>query len=160
MFLPEYDPSYDPVEHLDRMGVRLIKRTMFHTNAIWIPEQRTVAMNRGLRADLVHATLSHECSHAENDDCGGHHPRNEGRADLHSALRNINPLEWERLVGINDDYDALCLELRITRRQFRAYHRHRLQKVAARMRVEQYGNAIYLDPKMGVGQYAAKYEVA
>ena len=160
MFLPEYDPSYDPLEHLDQMGVRLVKRVMFHANAIWIPDQKAVAMNRGLRSDLIRPTLSHECSHVENDDRGGHHPRNEARADLHAALRNVDPAEWDRLMGVHHDYDAICIELGITRRQFRAYHRHRQQEAAARVRLEQYGNAIYLDPKMGAGQWRMKFEVA
>ncbi len=160
MILPKYDPQYDPLEHLDQMGVRLVKRTLFHANAIWLPSQKAVAISSSIRSDLVHPTLSHECSHAENDDCGGHHPRNEARADLHAALRNVNPTEWDRLMGVHHDYDAICLELGITRRQFRAYFHHREVEKNSAVRVEKLGSATYVDPKMGAGQWRARVEVA
>ena len=160
MFLPEFDPTYDPLEHLDRGRVRLVKRVMFHSNAVWIPDRQTVVMNAGLRSDLVRPTLAHECFHAENNDFGGHHPKNEARADLHSALRLIDPTEWDRLAGVQEDYDAMCIELGITRRQFRKYHEHRRWGSSGASRLERYGNTIYVDPKMGVGQWKQKVEVA
>lgn len=156
----EYDPAYDPVEHLDRLKVRIVKHTLSRENAIWSPERRMIVLGRNLAPELVRPTLTHECDHVLHDDCGGHHVRNEARANLHSAIRLINPVEWKKLTRAHSDYDRICLELGITRRQFRAYHENELRTAAKRARLERYGNALYLEPKMGAGQWAMKLEVA
>ncbi|KAM9867055.1 hypothetical protein ACIFOC_00377 [Leucobacter aridicollis] len=155
-----YDPKYDPVEHLDALKVRLVKHTLHHEYAIWAPERRLVAIDRNTPAHLVRPVLSHEADHAEKNDVGGHHSKNETRANLNSALRLINPSEWDLLAATLTDYDRICLELGITRAQFRAYHEHRRSIDAARVRLDRIGDALYLNPKMGVGQWAMRFEVA
>ena len=160
MFIPEYDPAYDPVEHLDQMRIPIIRHRLDGHNAIWVPERPMVIVDRGLRADLLRPTLAHECDHVAHNDAGGHHPRNEARANLHSALRLIDPAQWDALTPIHSDYDYICLELGITRRQFRAYLEHRRRADARRQRRERIGNTLYLDPKMGAGQWTKRLEVA
>ncbi|QAB17099.1 hypothetical protein Leucomu_03460 [Leucobacter muris] len=150
-----YDPAYDPVEHLDRMKIRLVVHSI-GLPAIWVPERNMVVRDRGLRADLIRPVLGHECVHVENGDPGGHHPRHEVRSNLHSALRLIDPAEWAKLTASHSDYDRICLELGITRSQFLAYHDHERRSAASRRRLERYGDAIYLEPRMGVGQWAAR----
>ncbi|QIK63796.1 hypothetical protein G7068_11820 [Leucobacter viscericola] len=154
MILPQYDPSYDPVEHLEAMKVRLVRHTLHGHNALWVPERKLVIVDRGLRSDLTRPTLSHECSHVENCDIGGHHPKLELRANLHSALRLINPIAWNELTPHTSCYDTLCLELGITRRQFLAYvdYRKGLQKSGA-VRI---GDTVYGDSKMGASQWSMK----
>ncbi|KKI20584.1 MULTISPECIES: hypothetical protein [Bacteria] len=118
---PQYDPAYDPVDHLARMGVELELRPLKKHAALWVPEERKVLLDPKVPAHVVRPVLGHECSHAENEDPGGHHPRNEARANLHSALRITNPDEWAALIASLADYDRICLELGLTRGQFIAY---------------------------------------
>lgn len=163
MDLPEYDPAFDPVERFDRLKIPVITHTLRNANALWVPERYVngmVLLNRGLASELVRPTLAHEHSHVANGDCGGHHPSNEARANLHSALRLINPDAWKELTALHSDYDYICLELGITRRQFRAYAEHQQREEARRVRMEQVGNVTYIGSKMGAGQWTVKVEVA
>ena len=160
MFLPEYDPAYDPLEHLEKLKVRHVRHALNGHNAIWVPERRMVITDRNLRSELFRPTLAHECDHVVNDDCAGHHPRNEARANLHSAFRLIDPKLWESLTPFHSDYDQICLEVGITRRQFLAYYDYTKRQEASRMRRERFGNTLYLNPRMGAGQWAEKTEVA
>lgn len=156
MILPKYDPAYDPVEHLDRMGVRIVRHSLNNSNAIWVPERKFVILDRKLRSDLVRPTLGHECVHVEFNDAGGHHPKNESRANLHSGLRLTSPSLWESLTAIHSDYDYICLELGITRRQFLAVYDYRKQQAALSSKLERLGATTYLEPRMGAGQFLAK----
>lgn len=158
MQLPEYDPAYDPVEHIKAHGFKIIRHTLERCWAITNSARRQVLWDPRMPAHLEFGIFGHEASHVENLDPGGHHPRNEARADLHSALRRVNPVEWERLVGVHHDYDAICIELGITRGQFRALHEHERRKAASGVRLERLGSKVYLEPRMGAGQYAACYE--
>lgn len=160
MFSLEYDPAYDPLEHLDLMKVRLVRHTLSDHNALWVPERQMVIVDRNLRSDLLRPTLAHECDHAEKQDCGGHAPRNEARANLCSAQRLINPSLWDELTPIVSDYDEICLELGVTRRQFRAYYEDRRRKDSSSPKMERVGNTVYIGPKMGAGQWLKKVEVA
>jgi len=163
MELPEYDPVFDPVERFDQLKIPVITHTLRNANALWVPERYEngmVLLHRGLRSELVRPTLTHEHAHVANGDCGGHHPSNEARANLHSALRLINPGAWNELTALHTDYDYICLELGITRRQFRAYHDHKRAVRNSGIRLERVGKTTYLDPKMGAGQWTRKYEVA
>lgn len=153
-----YDPKYDPLEHLDQMGVRLIKHTLTQHDAIWIPERRIVLLDRKLSVEHVRPVLAHECVHVEHGDPGGHHPKNEFRANLQSALRLINPTEWDTLSNTLDDYDRICLELGITRAQFLAYCKRVRERRWQGQRVERIGDIIYVNPKMGDGQWSMKLE--
>ena len=163
MDLPKYDPTFDPLERFDRLRIPVITHTLRDSNALWVPERYEngmILLNRGIEPWLIRPTLTHEHSHVANGDCGGHHPSNEARANLHSALTLINPHLWDELIAVHADYDYICIELGITRRQFRAYAEHRKAEAARKVRLEQVGNVIYLDPKMGVGQWEARIEVA
>ena len=93
---------------------------MLHlSNGLWLPGHRAVVLDVNLRTEFVHPTLAHECSQAEFDDVSGHQPRDETRANVHPALRLINPALWDELATVIADNDTNCLELGITRRQFR-----------------------------------------
>lgn len=163
MSLPKYDPTFDPLERFEQLKIPVITHTLRDANALWVPERYEngmVLVNRGLPSGLIRPTLAHEHAHVANGDCGGHHPSNEARANLHSALRLINPHAWDELTSIHSDYDYICIELGITRRQFRAYAEHRQQEDAQRVRIERLGDVTYIGPKMGAGQWQARIEVA
>lgn len=163
MDLPKYDPTFDPLEQFDRLKIPVITHSLRETNALWVPERYEngmVLVNRGLEPYLLRPTLTHEYAHATNGDCGGHHPSNEARANLHSALRLVDPHAWIELTSIHSDYDYICIELGVTRRQFRAYADHRRREHADQVRLEKIGNVTYLAPKMGAGQWQARIEVA
>lgn len=153
MVLPEYDPAYDPVEHIESMGFTLIRHTLRDAWAITIPHQKRVLWDPKMPAHIRKPVLSHEGGHIENNDPGGHHPRNEARADLHAALRNVNPAEWDSLMGLHHDYDAICIELGITRAQFRAYYAHDQAKKDPSTKLVRLGDWVYDHPKMGAGQW-------
>lgn len=142
------------------MGVRFVRHTLRDNNALWVPGRRLVVSDRALRHDLVRPTLAHECSHVEYNDTGGHHPRAEARANLHSALRLVNPALWDDLTSFVADYDEICLELGITRRQFRAYYEHKRRTDASQVRLQHIGNKIYADPRMWAGEWKEQMEVA
>lgn len=153
-----YDPTYDPVEHLDRMEVRLVRHTLNDLSAAWIPSRRMVILDRNVAAEHERPVLAHECSHVEHNDPGGHYPRAEHRANLISGLRLVDPSEWQALTTAHADYDRICLELGIVRGQFLALHKHFSNNRTHRL--ERYGQAVYADPKMGAGQWSMKFEVA
>ncbi|MGW9020702.1 hypothetical protein ACWGOE_04360 [Leucobacter chromiiresistens] len=155
-----YDPSYDPVAELAKMGIRIVRHSLKHANAIWVRERRLVIVDRGLRPDLVRPTLAHEHQHAVNGDPGGHNHRDESRAVLESAKILIDPAEWDVLTYAHDDYDRVCMELGVMRDQFLAYYRFRQMRAASETRLERIGTAVYENPKMGVGNWTRKYEVA
>lgn len=155
-----YNPTYDPVEHLDQLKTKLLRHTLNSHEAIWIPERRLVLLDRSIREDRIKPVLAHECVHVEHNDMGGHHPRNEARADTISALRTIDPAEWRALTRATDDYDRICLDLGITRAQFMAFHTHHQRQATQHLRLEKIGATLYINPKMGSGQWTRKLEVA
>lgn len=155
-----YDPVYDPVEHLDALGVRLVRHKLESHDAIWIPERRMVIVDRGIRADRCRPVLAHECVHVEHDDLPGHNPRQENRADLVSARRLINEAEWAVLTRTHEDYDYICNELGVTRQQFLAFNSYKHKTKLQGARLERIGSMIYLDPRMGARQWAKRAEVA
>ncbi len=159
MNLPEYDPTFDPVERFEDLKIPVISHTLHNAHAIWVPERYEhgmVLLNRNIPPWLVRPTLAHEHAHVANGDCGGHHPRNEARANLHSALRLTDPEKWDELTAIHSDYDYICLEIGITRRQFRAYADHRKQKKRHTAKLLRIGDFVYDEPRMGAGQWARK----
>lgn len=151
---------YDPREHADEMKVPIIRHTLRGLHAAWIPGKRVILLNRNIPSELETPVLAHECDHAEHDDPPGHHRRYESRADLHAAQRLIDAREFGILTSVYTDYDRICIELGVTREQFLAFREYRSQQVAHVRRVERIGDAVYVDPKMGAGQWAMKYEVA
>lgn len=125
-----YDPTFDPVERLTALNVRLVSHPLYRHDALWVPRRRMVIVNEHLEPAHVTPVLTHEYVHVINDDPGGHHPRNEARANLISALILTNPNRWADLTAIHSDYDHICLELGITREQFVAYYQHQLRRAA------------------------------
>lgn len=153
-------PLYDPREHAEEMKVPIIRHTLDGIYGAWIPGKRVILLSRTIPAELEVPVLAHECDHAEHDDPAGHHPKYETRANLHAALRLIDEDEFEVLTTMYADYDRICLELGITREQFLAYRDYRSRIIEESTRIERIGEAVYVEPKMGAGQWAMKFEVA
>lgn len=125
-----FNPAFDPLERLADLNVRVVRRPLNDHDGLWFPNHKAVVADEKLSPARLRAVLTHEYVHAVYNDPEGHHPRNEARADLYSAMILIDPRQWESLTPIYTDYDHICLELGITREQFVAYHRHTLRKAA------------------------------
>lgn len=61
---------------------------------------------------------------------------------------------------MTQDYDRICLELGVTREQFVAYNEERKRQREEALRFERLGDVVYLDPKMGEGQWAMRIGAA
>lgn len=151
---------YDPRAHADEMRVRIIYHSLKDMYGAWNPVRRTILLDRQIPPGFETAILAHECVHAEHNDPGGHHPRHERRAHLNSARRLINVDEWDKQTAMHGDYDRICGEFGITRQQFLAFRDFRKRQLASDARMERIGDAVYVNPKMGSGQWAMKLEVA
>ncbi len=151
---------YDPYEHADQMGVRIFRHTLRDCYGAWAPGKRAILLDRNVPAEFEIPVLAHECDHAEHNDPPGHHARYEARADLHAAQRLIDVAKFDDLMSVHTDYDLVCLELGVTREQLVQFVKFRKQQIEQKLQLHRFGQAVYRRPKMGAGQYEAKYEVA
>lgn len=125
-----YDPAFDPIERLAERRVRIVNRSLNNHDAIWLPRHNVVVLDTNIDPAMKRPVLTHEWVHVINNDPGGHHPRNEARANLISAMVLTDPDRWADLTPIYDDYDHICLEIGITRGQFMAYYQHHTRRAA------------------------------
>lgn len=153
-------PLYDPYAHADQMGVRIYRHTLHDCYGAWIPGKRAILLDRNIPAEFEVPVLAHECDHAEHNDPPGHHVRYEARANLHAAQRLIVVARFDDLMSVHTDYDLVCLELGVTREQLIEFAKFRRDQIAKKLRLHRLGQAVYMGPKMGAGQYIAKFEVA
>lgn len=116
---------------------------------------RHIRLQTGMLYRKERSVLAHELAHAvygDEPDMFGHLPqRVEDRADEWAAHFLIDPAEYriaEEKYGVHLDW--IAQELCVLERLVVAYERtlHRI------------GNAVYVNPKLGHGNWAAKYEVA
>lgn len=151
---------YDAWEHADSMEIPVVRRKLTMNYGGWFPAQRLIILDIDLPQEFEMPILAHECDHAEHNDPPGHHHRFEARANLHSAQRLIDPREFDAQTAMTQDYDRICLELGVTREQFVAYNEYRKRQREEALRFERLGDVVYLDPKMGEGQWAMRIGVA
>jgi Zn-dependent peptidase ImmA (M78 family) len=105
--------AYDPFEHAERLGIEVVSGRLRTTNALWVPEQRTVIMKRGLRRLEERSTLAHELGHV----CLGHEddrPRHEFLADRWAARHLIAPNQLSKAMQSSDDPGQWCVDLDVT----------------------------------------------
>lgn len=118
-------------------------------------DTRTIRLQTGMLERLERSVLAHELAHLIRGDrrsmFGFYNARDERRADEWAALYLINPYEYklaEAKFGSNIEY--IAQELNVMHWIIEAYERS-LQRI---------GNAVYVHPRMGAGQWQNKYEVA
>jgi Zn-dependent peptidase ImmA (M78 family) len=115
--------SYDPFEHADALGIKVLHRPIRTANGLWLPDHNTIVIKTGLRRILERSTLAHEIGHAELghvDDCRKH----ERQADRYAAAHLIDENSF---AGGSAGYEAgipltaVALQLGVTVRILCAY---------------------------------------
>ncbi len=104
---------YDPYEHADRLGLNVVTGRVRSANGLWVPQERTIILRRGMRRLLERSVLAHEIGHAvlgHADD----RPRYEWQADVFAARRLIHPERLAEVARITPDQGQWCVELDVT----------------------------------------------
>ena len=115
--------EYDPYEHAARLGIAVEYHGLRTANGMWIPEERTILLKRGMRVLLERSVLAHELAHAElghMDDS----PAHERQADLLAARRLIKPERLKEVAASSSDQGEWCLALEVTPRILSTYLEH------------------------------------
>lgn len=115
----------------------------------------TIRLRAGMTYRLHRHTLAHELAHAVFGDVptmfGPVNAKQERRADEWAALRLIDSDDYRAAEEIHGSHPpALAQELNVVTRTVEAYQRV----------LERIGDTVYLQPRMGAGQWALKEQVA
>lgn len=105
--------SYDPYEHAANLGLNVVYRKLRAGNGLWIPEIRTIFLQRRLRAIHERSVLAHELGHV----LLGHRestPKNEIQADRWAARRLVDPQELRAAAATTHDIGQWCHELNVS----------------------------------------------
>lgn len=115
---------YNPQEHADQLGLRVIEGGLGKLRGLWIGDG-IILIKKGLTQNQYRCTLAHEIVHAENDPPLVPHylsPRIEARADRIAAQRLIDPDEYKTLARIyQDNFNQVAYELGVTPKILKAY---------------------------------------
>ena len=120
--------KYDPYEHADELGITIVYGRLRSGNGLWIPDFRTIALQRGMRTVQERSVLAHENAHASlghRDD----RPKHEVLADRLAAEHMIDIERLRELVLWTPDVARLSIELGVTPKLTQVYlnvHRHEL----------------------------------
>lgn len=118
---------YNPWEHADQLGLRVIEGDPGEGNRGLWAGNHTIILKPQLTTLQARCTLAHEIVHAQYDPpLIPHHlsPKAEARADRIAAQRLINSDEYLRLARIYRDNPAqLAYELGVTPKILNAYIR-------------------------------------
>jgi len=120
----------------------------------YLHHRNLIRLQRGMASRLHRSVLAHECAHAVFADTpsmfGPVNRKQERRADEWAALHLIDVRAYKRAENIHHGHvEALALELDVTVDLVEAYRR-----VLIRV-----GDVVYLDPRMGAGQWMHREQV-
>ena len=107
--------AYDPWEHADAIGVRVITRPLRFANELWLPDYELIVLKASMRPAHQRNALAHGVAHAvlgHRDD----RPKHERQADRYAAWHLIDPRELRDLGSWARDPGQLAAELGVTRR--------------------------------------------
>lgn len=118
-------------------------------------DQRLIRLQDGMAARLHRSVLAHECAHAVFADVrsrfGPVTAKQERRADEWAALRLVAVDTYRHAEAIHHGHvEAMAVELGVTVELVEAYQR-------VLMRV---GDTVYVDGRMGAGQFLHKVQIA
>lgn len=118
--------GYNPYEHAEQLGIKVIHRALTVDNARWLPDKNAIVVRTGLPAIGDRSALAHEVGHAVY----GHASdsvKNENQADRFAAVNLIDFEECLDAMRATPDEYKVALELGVTRRILRAFlNLHRL----------------------------------
>ncbi|QPZ40221.1 ImmA/IrrE family metallo-endopeptidase [Paramicrobacterium chengjingii] len=95
------------------LGINIVYRKLRTANGLWVPDIRTIFLQRRMRAIHERSVLTHELGHVVL----GHRestPKSETQADRWAARRLIDPDEVIQAAQITQDIGAWCHELNVS----------------------------------------------
>lgn len=112
--------AYNPYEHAEELGLKVIHRSLTVDNARWLPDSNTIVVRTGLRDIHDRSALAHEIGHAAYGHASDS-PKHETQADRFAAT-NLIQLDdcMDALRATPDEYRA-ALELGVTTRLLRVF---------------------------------------
>ncbi|GAA1162772.1 ImmA/IrrE family metallo-endopeptidase [Microbacterium oxydans] len=142
-------------EMIDALGVRIEYCELpDDIDGEYIHEEKLIRIQFHLSTRVYRSTLPHECCHAIWGDTrsrfGPVNAKQERRADEWAAMQMIGLDEYRRQEARHDgNVEAMAIALNVTADLVEVFRRLLL-------RVD---GAVYVGPRMGVGEYDAKVEV-
>jgi len=141
---------------LDALGVRVEFGDLpDDRDGEYLHDERVIRLQHDLRFRRYVSALAHECCHAVFGDTpsrfGPVAAKQERRADEWAALRLIDPHEYRVQEARHEGHlEAMAIALRVTTDIVEAFRR-----VLVRI-----GEDVYVDAKMGTGQWAHRIEAS
>lgn len=118
--------AYNPYEHAEELGLKVIHRALTVDTARWLPDSDTIVVRSGLPVIGDRSALAHEIGHAaygHSSDSAKH----EKQADRFAAVNLIDFDKCLDAMRATPDEYKVALELGVTRRILRAFlNLHRL----------------------------------
>lgn len=139
----------------DALGVTVEYADLTDRNGEYRHDLKRIRLRRGMTLRLERSVLAHELAHAVFEDVpsrfGPVNAKQERRADEWAALRLITPHDYRTAESHWDGHAAaMAYDLGVTTKVVAAF-----QRVLARI-----GDTVYVDPRMGAGQWAHRVEVS
>ena len=122
------DGRYDPHEHAESLGIQIVYGRLRAGNGLWVPDQQSIFLQRGMRVIQERSVLAHELGHVSlghRDD----RPKHEVMADRWAAHQLVDASRFSELVTWMPDAARLSLELGVTTKLMQVYlnvHRREL----------------------------------
>lgn len=141
---------------LDSMGVDVEYTDLPNDrDGEYLHDHSLIRLQRDMPTRLHRSVLAHECAHAVFADVpsmfGPVNRKQERRADEWAALRLISVDQYKRSEALHHGRaDAMAVEMNVTLRLVEAY-----QRVLLRV-----GDTVYLEPRMGAGQFLHREQIA
>lgn len=116
--------DYDPWEHADRVGARIVANPTLPARmvAAYSNRRRVIFVRPNMPYAVERCAVAHELVHWEHGDVGTSR-RQEERADRISTLRLIRPRRLEEAASVTSDIGVMALDLQVTEKVMRLYAR-------------------------------------
>lgn len=143
------------MQMVDTLGIAVEYADLRTRNGEYRADLKRIRLRGGMTLRQERSVLAHEIAHAVFEDVpskfGPVNAKQERRADEWAALRLITPDDYQAAEEHWDGHaSAIAYDLGVTTNLVGAYRR-----VLARI-----GDTVYVDARMGAGQWAHKLEVA
>lgn len=142
-------------DYADAFGLTVEYAPLRNRDGEYRDDLKRIRLREGMPIRLLRSVLAHELGHAVFGDVpsmfGPSNAKMERRASEWAALRLITPDQYREVEQIRDGHVAsMAHDLGVVDWIVTAY-----QGLLARL-----GDQVYIDPRMGAGQWSARYEVA
>lgn len=140
---------------IDALGVRIESCELpDDIDGEYLDDEKLIRIRFDLSTRVYRSTLAHECCHAIWGDVpsrfGPTNARQERRADEWAALQMIDPDTYrQQELRHGGNIEAIAIALNVTADLVEVYQ-------GLLLRVD---GAVYVDPRMGAGQFAHRVEV-